>query len=307
MNVRQVFARLFVGAIVTTTAACAGGTSSWPLVPGPSATLQMRAPATPNTLLSPPRFQWVTYNINAAEYEYPKSMNAVGKITHLDGPKGECTSGKSTFWIVNSGNGEILEYSSNGKKVLATLEAADGFASQCSVSQRNGDLATLGLYNTVVIYKGGQQSGAMSYYVPGYPYFIGYDTEGNLFVDGFATYTVGSLLELTAGGTSFQSVSLPNALQFPGSVQWDGQFLAVTDQMSGDVYRYTISGYKANLEGTVSLSGALDCATTWIAQPYLFCGDVPKNELNVYRYPGGNLVATLGKAAGLGGIVQVTR
>jgi hypothetical protein len=178
----------------------------------------------------------------------------------------------------------------------------------CSVSPKNGDVAVVGFSDEVVVFKGGRQSGATTYDLSGEPYFAGYDAKGDLFIDGFSTSYNATVLELAAGNSAFHSVSLPNTLQFPGSVQWDGKYVAVTDQLSNDVYRYSVADYAAKLNGTVSLSGASDCGATWIAQSYLFCADAGKNALDVYKYPaGGASIATLGNSAGSGGIVQVTK
>ena len=313
MNAPQLFARLIAGAVAVTTAACGSGASSVPVVPSGGGAPQTRTLAFPRDNASKSKtYQWVTGSNDAVQYDYPKSTSPIGSISGLDETGGECTSGKKTFWIVNAGDSEILQYSYNGKKLLATLTDTAAYPEQCTVSQKNGDVAVLGLYNTVVVYKDGKQSGATAYSLPGRPYFAGYDGKGNLFVDGFSTTYQAVVLELASGSKTFQSVSLSNTLQFPGSVQWDGKYLAVTDQLTSDVYRYTVAGYAAKLNGTVSLSGADDCGDTWIAKPYLFCDDAGKAALDVYPYPaGGESIATLsGTSSGYGisgGVIQVTK
>jgi hypothetical protein len=74
-------------------------------------------------------------------------------------------------------------------------------------------------------------------------------------------------------------------VEFPGSVQWDGKYLAVTDQGADAIYRYTVSGANATLKGTVLLSGAADCAASWIARPYVYCADAGNNDGEVFKYP----------------------
>ena len=56
-------------------------------------------------------------------------------------------------------------------------------------------------------------------------------------------------------------------------MQWDGTYLTVTDQRADAMYQYTVSGTKATLKGTVSLSGSSDCAQTWIGTGVVFCAD----------------------------------
>jgi hypothetical protein len=86
-------------------------------------------------------------------------------------------------------------------------------------------------------------------------------------------------------------------VDFPGSVQWDGKYLTVTDQDAGAMYQYTVSGTKATLKGTVSLSGSGDCAQTWIVKDLVYCADAGKNAGEVFKYPAGGsaIVFLIGK------------
>jgi hypothetical protein len=312
MNVPQVSARLLVGAIVVTTAACGSGASSVPVVPSGGGTPQMRTLTFPRDNAPKSKtYQWVTGSTEAVQYDYPKSTSPIGSISGLNEPTGECTSGKRTFWIVNAGNGDIDEYTYNGKKHLTTLTDTTATIFSCAVSSKNGDVAVIGYKGRVIVFKGGKQSGAATYNVSGLPYFAGYDAKGDLFIDGFSTTYQIALLELASGSKTFHSVSLPNTVGFPGSVQWDGKYVALTDQLASDVYRYTIANYAAKLNGTVSLGGADDCGDTWIAKPYLFCNDAGKLAVDVYSYPaGGESIATLDTSMSygiLGNIIQVTK
>jgi hypothetical protein len=73
-----------------------------------------------------------------------------------------------------------------------------------------------------------------------------------------------------------------------------GKYLTVTDQEASAIYRYAVSGTNATLKGTVSLSGATDCAATWIARPYVYCADAGNDDGEVFKYPaGGSSIATL--------------
>jgi hypothetical protein len=118
-------------------------------------------------------------------------------------------------------------------------------------------------------------------------YFDGYDNKGNLFFDGFNDSYYFELLELPKGGSKIQAITTSNTINFPGSVQWDGKYLTVVDQEAGSMYQYTVSGTKATLKGTVSLSGSGDCAQTWIATGVVYCADASYGDGSVYKYPGG--------------------
>ena len=76
-------------------------------------------------------------------------------------------------------------------------------------------------------------------------------------------------------------------MKFPGSVQWDGKYVTVTDQEANAMYQYTVSGTKATLKGTVSFSGSSDCAQTWIATGIVYCADAGNESGEVFKYPGG--------------------
>jgi hypothetical protein len=124
-------------------------------------------------------------------------------------------------------------------------------------------------------------------------FFNGYDNQGNLFADGFTGNRYGfALVELAKGSTKFVKVSTSNSVQFPGSVQWDGTYLTVFDQLANALYQYTVTGTTATLKGTVQLSGSSDCAQTWIVKGLLYCGDAGNNNGEVFKYPqGGSPIA----------------
>jgi hypothetical protein len=60
------------------------------------------------------------------------------------------------------------------------------------------------------------------------------------------------------------------------------------------LYQYTVSGTKATLKGTVTLTGSSDCAQTWIVKGLLYCGDAGNDQGEVFKYPaGGSPIAIL--------------
>jgi hypothetical protein len=158
----------------------------------------------------------------------------------------------------------------------------------------NGDVA-VGSYfgGQVVIYKNGSGSGT-AYGTPLYEeFFDGYDNQGNLFADGFTGYRSNfGLVELPKGSTKFVKITTNNTVQFPGSVQWDGTYLTVFDQLTNETYQYTISGTSATLKNTIQYTTSSDCAQTWIVTGLLYCGDAGNNDGEVFKYPaGGSAVA----------------
>ncbi|HEX3368332.1 MAG TPA: hypothetical protein VHS56_02055 [Candidatus Cybelea sp.] len=236
------------------------------------------------------------YGSDALVFNYPKSNSSTGTLTGMTDPQGECTkNGKGTYWMVSSGSDQVLEYKYGGTSPIATLSITAGEPAGCSVNSKTGDLAVsiLGA-GDVVIFAGGKGSGTTVSDSPiTSTYFIGYDNAGDLFVDGFINSSIG-FAEMKAGGSSFSSVSLPNSIEFPGQVQWDGTYITLNDQSAHAIYGYTVSGGSATLKQTVSLSGTSDCVQTWIAKKLVFCPDAGNENATVFKYPaGGSAIATL--------------
>jgi hypothetical protein len=244
------------------------------------------------------------YGSYAAIFDYPKSTKQIGEIAG-DGGQG-CTNvlygyGKKTFWNVG-GPTQITEYRVV-KKPIKTLSVSFVFPSSCAMDT-SGDLAVGILYanssfstgGQVVIFKPGSSQGTVYTTPLDEEFFDGYDNNGNLFADGFTGDRSGfALVELPKGSSKFKTIATSNSVQFPGSVQWDGKYVTVFDQLGDATYRYTVSGTKATLKGTVSYMGVGDCAQTWIVQGIVYCGDATNGDGEVFKYPaGGSAIAVLG-------------
>jgi hypothetical protein len=239
------------------------------------------------------------YGTYAAIFDYPKSDKQIGTINDVGGQG--CTNvlygyGKQIFWIVAGAN-QITEYDVP-KKPLKTLSVSVGAPSSCAMDT-GGDLAVGILFGSgggdVVIFRHARGSGKVYTTPLAREYFDGYDNRGNLFFDGFTSGSNFDLLELRKGSDKIQTIATSNTVKFPGSVQWDGKYVTVTDQSVNAIYRYAVSGTTATLKGTVSLSGAGDCAQIWIATGIVYCADADNDDGEVYKYPaGGSAIAVLG-------------
>ena len=225
-------------------------------------------------------------------------------IGQIDGAGGQgCTNvlygyGKKILWNAGRTNDLISEYKVP-HKLLRTLFLDYTFTSSCAMN-KSGDLAvgillgnSYGPGGQVVIFKNATGSGKVYDTPLSREYFNGYDSSGNLFADGFgSTYDFG-LVELPKGSSKFVTINTSNAPEFPGSVQWDGTYLTVFDQLTSETYQYTVSGTTATLKNTVHYTGASDCAQTWIVKGLLYCADAGNNDGEVFKYPdGGSPVAT---------------
>jgi len=235
------------------------------------------------------------YGTYASIFDYPKSTQMIGQI---DGDGGQgCTNvlygyGKKIMWNVG-GPTQITEYKVPDTPIK-TLTTTYSFPSSCAMNT-SGDLAVGILYGynygpggQVLIFKNGSGSPTVYTTPLDEEFFNGYDAQGNLFADGFTGNRSGfALVELPEGGSKFVTISTSNAPEFPGSVQWDGTYLTVFDQLTNQLYQYTVSGKTATLKGTVQLNGASDCAQTWIVKGLLYCGDAGNNNGEVFKYPAG--------------------
>ena len=233
------------------------------------------------------------YETYASIFDYPKSVKQIGQING-DGGQG-CTNvlygyGKKIFWNVG-GQTQITEYEVP-QTPIKTLSAPYSFPTSCAMNA-SGDLA-VGIFfesgagsGDVVIFKNASGSGTVYTTPLEAEYFDGYDTQGNLFADGLNPSGAFELIELPKGSSKFEGIATSNSVKFPGSVQWDGTYVTVFDQKANDFYRYTISGTKATLKNTISITGSSDCAQTWIVKGLVYCGDAGNDDGEVFKYPAG--------------------
>ncbi len=243
------------------------------------------------------KFEYVFnyYGTYASIFNYPKSTQMIGQING-DGGQG-CTNvlygyGKNIMWNIG-GPTQMTEYKVPDTPIK-TLTTVYSFPSSCAMNT-SGDLAVGILYGVsygpggqILIFKNGGGSPTVYTTPLDEEFFNGYDAQGNLFADGFTGNRSGfALVELPKGSTKFVTIATSNEVQFPGSVQWDGTYLTVFDQLTNQVYQYTVSGKTATLKGTVQLTGSGDCAQTWIVKGLIYCGDAGNNNGEVFKYPAG--------------------
>lgn len=239
------------------------------------------------------------YGSYASIFHYPPNVKQTGTINNVGGQG--CTNvlygyGKNIVWIVAAYN-DIAEFQVP-KKQIKTLSVSDGSMPSSCAMNANGDLA-VGILagpstGDMLIFKKATGTGTFVKTPLTREYFDGYDPKGNLFFDGSNCSSVCfALAEIPAGSTKAETIKTSNTIQFPGSVQWDGKYVTVFDQLANKMYQYTISGTTATLKGTIAFTGSSDCAQTWIATGVVYCGDAGNNNGEVFNYPaGGNPVAT---------------
>ncbi|HEY6327466.1 MAG TPA: hypothetical protein VIW73_13260 [Candidatus Cybelea sp.] len=243
------------------------------------------APATTSLL-----FISDVYTSNVDIYDYP-SGKYVKHITGLNQPAGECTDGQGDVWVVNAS--EILEYSHTGK-LLNTLSDSGEVPVDCAVDP-SGNLAVTNISTA----SGG--NGSLSIYEnqAGPPaiissksfasmWFDGFDTNGNLFIDGLSPGGAFQFGELPASSDeTIKLIKVKGAtIHNPGGVKTVLGRVTIEDQATSTIYRMTETG---QVVGLTKLLHAGDCFQgTFTGKTYI-CPDEGKRIVTFYHYPAGGL------------------
>jgi hypothetical protein len=250
---------------------------------------------------------YITNAYTVTVYSYPKGK-LVGTLRHFLQPLGECVDQTGDVFIAN-GAGQVFEYAHGGKKPIATLTLSGYAPGDCAVDPATGNLAVTWYTDSqgyVAVYSHG--SGNPTLYSNGDMLFTwcGYDSEGNLYVDG-VPYDGPAFLfaELPKGSGSLTNITLDQYIGYAGPVQWDGKYVAVTDVNA--IYRFSITGSSGTLKGTVNLDSAQSLYGTWILDKKVIGSDEQEPDTTFYwDYPaGGQPIKTL-QLKGIGAPVGVT-
>jgi hypothetical protein len=256
-------------------------------------------------------------------YSYPKGQ-LLGTLTGFNLPEGACVDKTGDVFIADYVNQRIVEYKHGAKNPKQILAEPGEWPTGCAIDPTTGNLAVTNhqspIYGTgdVVIYAHAQGS-PKSYTDPKiyYYYWCGYDSKGNLFVDGQAyNPSPFRFAELPKGSSTFTDITLPLKMYWPGGVQWDGKYVAVGDQAynsqpTGIIRQLKVTGSRATLEGTTVLNGSQYVQQFWIQGGVVIAGNSGGsnyNELHFYNYPAGGdptKTITKGIAAPAGAAVSL--
>lgn len=181
-------------------------------------------------------------------FSYPKGK-LVGTLTGLGEPQGECADKKGDVFITTFQTYQIFEYAHGGTTRIATLDNPNEYMEGCSVDPGTGNLAVINFETN------GQGPGGVSIYkkAKGNPkvysdsalllgYALGYDNEGNIFLDGLDSSRTFEFAELPKGSKSFKTISLNVTIANPGGVEWDGKYVDVGDEKAGIIYQTNGAG-----------------------------------------------------------------
>jgi hypothetical protein len=239
-------------------------------------------------------------NVNTVTiYTYPRGKH-VGTLKGFYRAVGECADNAGDVFIANLDT--ISEYQHGERKPIRTLSFSGYLADNCAVDPTSGALAVTwnkdtASTNYVAIYQHASGSPTL-YTVAGMLfYFCGFDSAGDLFVDGETESPLAfALVELSNHGDALINIDLNQSIEFAGAVQWDGKYLAVGDDEAQKIYRFSISGSSGTLEGAVDLGDA-QSVYQWVidAKKVVGSDDVP-STVRYWHYPaGGSAIKSITK------------
>jgi hypothetical protein len=253
------------------------------------------------------------YRANAVyAYSYPKGKSA-GAITGISGPDSVCVDKSGNIWVTNQG-GTILEYAHGGTSPIKSLSDPSQYQGACSVDPLTGNLAVVDSYSPsgsgeVLIFK--NASGMPTRYVtPLITHYAGagYDTKGNLFVDGITDSAHFNLVELSKGANAFKGITLTKTGgPEPSGVQWIGTYLAVGFSTNGGsghsvIWQLKIAKHTGTLLGKTTLEPAAAIEGFFIQDSTLVAPE--DTAVFFFKYPAGGFpTKMIGEFELPGGIV----
>jgi DNA-binding beta-propeller fold protein YncE len=226
-------------------------------------------------------------------YSYPHLVFKQ-TLAGVSDPFGECTDAHGNVFVVDTGNLDVLEYARGNATPKATLSDPGSVPLGCAVDPVTGDLAvtnreTNGGPGDVAIYRRGHTTPKKRFTNASFNEMVlcGYDPSGNLFVDGVTASERFVFGELPRGGKTLATVTLDERFASPGAVQWDGQYLAVGDESTGAIYRFSIDGQQGTTAGTTRLNGTNEIFQFSIRGSRVIGPNGGSGSVDIWKYPAG--------------------
>jgi hypothetical protein len=226
-------------------------------------------------------------------YDYANAT-LEGTLTGFSGPGGQCVDKQGDVFIVNTGNYTTVEYAHGGTTVINTYDDSTD-AVGCSIDKK-GDLAITNMDpGEVTVFPDGKGSGtSYSDADCGFMWPAGYDDKGNLYAEG--EHDGIAVCELPSGATAMSTVSVSGIfINFPGSVQWDGRYITLTDQEYLGLYNTALYRMQESPSGGLTYLAATELLAscngnyTEVLEPYIVGKrNAPVNDKLGKRLLGGN-------------------
>ncbi len=255
----------------------------------------------------------VENNATVAIYSYPKPK-LVATLTGFGDLYGACADQEGDVFIVDYGKAAVFEYAAGGTVPIAVLSDPGYTPTGCSVDPTTGNVAVTSLYaknytsGTVAVYAlGTNRSPTLLRAPPALltdsdifePRFCGYDANGNLYLDGYSKTLATEFAELPRGSSQFTNLTLKQTIGEPGSVQWDGKYLAIGDASTNIIYRFSIAGSVGTEMGATSLNGvAYGLNQFWIENARVVGAAAVDDEVGIWKYPAGGSALKVVKTSG---------
>ena len=212
------------------------------------------------------------YVANVADvtvYSYPRGRH-VGTLGGFYRTGGECVDAAGDVFVTDLGNRRIVEYAHGATKPKAILQDTGEQVNDCAVDPTTGNLAVTSLGSAsgtgdVAIYLNARGKPKM-YVDPslfGY-WYCGYDSQGNLYVDGQSQKHQFAFAQLPKGNSSFSDITLDQQIVWPGGVQWDGKYIVVGDLTSPKAYLFSITNFQGTLQGAIRFGKTENPHQFWI-------------------------------------------
>jgi hypothetical protein len=204
------------------------------------------------------------YSVSVFSY---RSGRLVGELKGFSGYVSDlCSDSAGDVFVPTFDDGSIgyiYKYPHGSLSPSQTL-TAPGSPLDCAVDATTGNLAAvvsefLQPYG-LAIFANAQGTPTVLY--PSNMYYIfscAYDNAGNVYVDGSEGDSFQmSLAEIPTGDTAFTSISVNDSIDYPQTLEWDGQYLTVAilrrrAQKHVRIDRFVIAGFAATLASVVEL------------------------------------------------------
>lgn len=296
--VRLSFSALGLASAIGLLAGCGSGSAGLPASQLPAAA-QLPADRSASWMAPDAKRQALLYVADLSTddvdvYSYPRGR-LEGVLTGFTAVHYECVDAAGNVFIANGGANQLLEYAHGGTAPIKTY-TEDAYVHGCAIDRTTGNLAVLHdppSYGpgVIAIYRharGKPREYTSSAFLVS---FVGYDGQGDLFVDGNSEHGQFEMAELPKGTHSFETVTLDQSIVKPGAIQWDGKYLAVGDQVStsgpSTIYEFSMSGSTGTLVNTTSLSDSCDVLQFWIQGKRVITSDDCASHVLYFNYPSG--------------------
>lgn len=268
----------------------------------PSTSLPGAVQATSHRMTAPAPHHLLLYVSDAGNddvnyYTWP-NLKFIATLTGFGAVRGLCGGATGSVYVADFKNDEIVRYAHGGKTPSKILYDQGYHPNACAIDPVSGKLAVALTSQTsekpgvlgIFTHAAGRPVyyGAANITTPAY---CGFDSKGNLFIDGTDSKGNFALGEMPFGYHSVFTVTLNQAIAVPGGVQWDGKYMVVGDEGSGSqgstLYRFTITGGTGTLESTVNLSASAKVAQFWAGTIKLVGPNSGSTKVGIWPYPAG--------------------